>query len=361
MEKSVSVTSYESVRQTIEIVPSATSATVRDIKWLTDAHVVGVSRDPDGHIEVFMAGSEIIPISASVREAIDFRVVHRDDQASFDANRLALPAHAHFDQVAAFICTELLRSGADTSLVEAFAKTEPIIELAIERLRLSNRVIVGLIGELLMLDALCRRATDAHVAKVIGSWDGWQRSSRDFSLGTIGVEVKTTTGNTSSHFIEGLHQVERSTVSGDRQLESQLFLVSIGVQMGTREDNAISIPGLVDRIIERMREAGSNDVAIGRFLSRLSEYGSDSGGGYSHGTQRSDPAYAEGFLTTFFRAYDMADQAVQVLRRQDVTVRAHVDVGSVRFRIDLPTATSAGNPIVGANQVADAILQACSE
>jgi len=344
----------------VEFVPSAISATVRDIKWVTDAHVVGVSRDPDGHIEVFMAGSEIIPVSASVREAMEFRAVHRNGLPSFDANRLAFPALSHFDPVAAFICAELLRSGADTSLVDAFAKTEPIIELAIERLRLSNRVIVGLVGELLLLDAVCRRATDRHVAQLVDAWDGWKPSSRDLSLGAIGVEVKTTTGNASSHIIEGVHQVERKTVSGDDQVEDRLLLVSIGVQTGTGESNAVTIPGLVNRIIERMRGAGSSEFAVSRFLSRISEYGSDSGGGYNHDTQSLDPAYGEGFLTTFFRAYDMVDVAVQVLRRQDVTVRAHVDVGSVSFRIDLPTAISAGNPIVGANRVADAILQARS-
>jgi hypothetical protein len=52
----------------------------------------------------------------------------------------------------------------------------------------------------------------------------------------------------------------------------------------------------------------------------------------------------------------MQDHAIQVLRRQDVTARAHVDVGSVKFRIDLPPAISAENPMVGANQVALAIL-----
>lgn len=350
------MTDYESMRQLIESVPIAASAKIRDIKWATDAHVVGVSRDPGGRVEVFMVGPELYPASAAVREAIEFRAMHRDREPPFDANRLVLPALSHFDQVAAFICTELLRSGADTSLAGAFAKTEPIIELAIEQLRLSNQVIVGLVGELLLLDALCRHATDVQVVQVIGSWDGWKRSSRDFALGPVGVEVKTTTGKASSHLIEGIHQVERNTGSGDHQPEDRLLVVSIGVQSATPGGNAFTIPGLVDRIIERMREAGLTETAVGKFLSHVSEYGSGFGG-YNHDTQVSDLAYARGFLTTFFRAYDMADEAIQVLRRYDVTARTHVDVGSVRFRIDLPAAMSAGNPIVGANQVAEAIFQ----
>ncbi len=351
------MTDYESARQLIERMPSSSADTVRDVNWMTDARVIGVSRDPNGRIEVFMAGPELSPISAAVRDAVEFRVVHRDHQPSFDANQLVFPALGHFDQVAAFICTELLRSGADTSLTDAFAETEPIIELAIERARLSSQVIVGLAGELLLLDALCRRATDHQLAQVIGSWDGWKTSSRDFALGPVGVEVKTTTGNASSHIIEGIHQVERNTGSREDRLESLLLLVSIGVQSAKPEGNAFTIPGLVDRIIERMRGTGSTEAAVGKFLSHVSEYGSSFGGGYDHGTQASHPAYAGGFLTTFFRAYDMADEAIQVLRRHDVTTRTHVDVDSVRFRIDLPAAMSAANPTVGANQVAEAILQ----
>lgn len=352
------MTSYESVRQLIESLPSATSAGVRDVRWVTDAHVVGLSRDPDGHVEVFMAGIELVPVTAAVRDAIEFRVVHREGLPSFDANRLTLPAFVHFDQVAAFICTELLRHGADASLESAFAKTEPIIELAIERLRVSRQIVVGLTGELLLLEALCRGAADAQVARIVGSWDGWKRSSRDFALGVVGVEVKTTTGNMSSHFIEGVHQVERNIDSANGQLEDRLILVSIGLQAVSGHENPITVPRLVDRIVERMSTTGSDDAAVGRFLSRLSEYGSDSGEGYDHGAQSPNPAYAAGFLTTFFRAYDMADEAIHVLRRQDVSVRAHVDIGSVRFRIDLPATVSLGNPTVGANQVASAILGA---
>lgn len=303
-----------------------------------------------------MAGPELISTSAAVREALEFRTVHREGQPSFDANRLALPVPTHFDQVAAFICTELLRSGADTSLAGAFAATEPIIELAIERLLVLDRIVVGLLGELLLLEALCRRSTPTHVAQLVESWDGWRRSSRDFTLGSLGIEVKTTAGNTSSHIVEGVHQVERNTIAMDGDAEDRLLLVSIGVQANTGETNSVTIPGLVDRILGRMVDAGMDETAVGAFLSHLAEYGRDSGGGYDHKERTSNAAFSKSFLTTFFRAYDMADDAIQVLRRQDVTVRAHVDVGSVKFRIDLPAAVSAENPMVGANQVALAIL-----
>ncbi|MCG2622622.1 PD-(D/E)XK motif protein [Arthrobacter sp. I2-34] len=347
---------YESVLQLIESVPSAASADHRDVRWLTDAHVVGVARDHVGQIEMFLAGAGLSPSSSANRAAIEFRTWHRKGAPSFDANRLRFPSLGYFDQVAAFICTELLRGGADVSLKKAFAQTEPLIELAIERLHLSNQAILGLAGELLLLDALCRHAADEQVAEISGSWDGWKRSSRDFSWGSTGIEVKTTTRSVSSHPVEGIHQVERSDGSDGWASEDRLFLVSIGLQPAEPGGNTFTIPQLVERIIAQMERSGVGGSVVDKFLAHVAEYGASSGGGYKHGTQLPDPSYTTPFLTSFFRAYDMSDSAVEVLRRDDVAVRHHVDVSSVRFRVDLPITASLGNPVVGANQVAQVIL-----
>jgi hypothetical protein len=347
---------YESVLQLIESVPSAASAEHRDVRWVTDTHVLGVARDHEGQVEVFLVGPELSPVSGVVRSAMEFRTWHRKSASSFDASRLVFPSLGYFDQVAAFICTELLRCDADVSLSQAFAQTEPIIELAIERLRLSNQAILGLAGELLLLDALCRNAADAQAAPLIESWDGWKRSSRDFTWGPTGIEVKTTTRSNSSHVVEGVHQVERSDGSDGGAPEDRLFLVSIGLQPAEPGGNAFTIPQLVDRIIARVEGAGAGGSVVDKFLAHVAEYGANSGGGYEHGTQVPDPPYTTPFLTTFFRAYDMSDRAVEVLRRDNVAVHHHVDVSSVRFRVELPITASLGNPVVGANQVAQGIL-----
>ncbi|WP_426308669.1 PD-(D/E)XK motif protein [Cellulosimicrobium sp. E-16] len=351
------MTTYESVLKLVGSVPSAVSAGLRDVRWLTDGHTVGVARDHDGHVEVFLAGPQLSPVSPAVADALEFSTWHRDGAPALDASRLLLPALGHYDQVAAFICTELLRNGADVSLPRAFARTEPIIELAIERLRLSDQAVLGLAGELLLLDALCRRADDAQVLAVVGSWDGWRRSSRDFTLGSTGVEVKTTGGVASSHLVEGVHQVELADgTSGGTTIETRLYLVSIGLQAASSGGNAFTIPHLVDRVVARMTSASLNDDAVNTFLSRLSEYGGVPNGGYDHAAGAGDLAYATPYLVTFFRAYNMADPAVRVLRRHDIVDHAHVDVGSVKFRVDLPITISAGNPVSGANQVARAII-----
>lgn len=349
------MTSYESVLELIAEIPSASSSELRDITWVTNAHVVGVSRDHDGRVEVFLGGAELRPASKAVGDAIEFRTWHREGAAAFEANRLLLPALGHFDQVAAFICTELLRNGADATLSLGFARTEPIVELAIERLRMSNEVVLGLAGELLMLDALCRRASDDKVAQAVESWDGWRKSSRDFVWGTTGVEVKTTTRGTSSHLVQGVHQVELNDGEDGGVPEDRLYLVSIGLQAADPGGNSFSIPQLVHRIIDRMEATGCGGD-VGKFLSRTSEYGIESGGGYDHNTMADDPFYAASFLTTFFRAYDMSDEAVEILRRDDIAARHHVDVSSVRFRVDLPVSARNDNPVSGANQVAEVVF-----
>lgn len=346
---------YESVLALIDGLTAAASDGQRDVKWTTRAQVVGVARDHAGHVEVFLAGDELNATSSKVAEALDFYTWHRDGAPSFDANRILLPPFGYFDQVAAFICTELLRNGADASLSSAFAQTEPIIELAIERLRISSDAIVGLAGELLFLHALVGRAADAQLPSVIDSWFGWRRSGRDFVLGSTGIEVKTTRGPASSHFIEGVHQVEKEDGSGGGAAENKLYLISIGLQTGNPGGAAFTIPQLVNRIDKRLEDSG-NVSSVSNFLGNLKQYASATGDGYDHSAQASDPAYTVPFLTTFFRAYDMSDPAIEVLRRHDITAHHHVDVGSVRFRVDLPLTASAKSPIVGANQVAAAIL-----
>ena len=349
------MSSYEDTLLLIEGAPRAADTGVRDVRWVTDRNVVGVARDTEGRVEVFLRAPELHPSSSIVRDAVEFRVVHRDSESHFDANRLLLPALGHFDQVAAFICTELLRNGADSALANAFRRAEPIIELAIERLRLSKQAIVGLAGELLLIDALCRSANGAHVPDVVAGWQGWRQSSRDLTIGSTGIEVKTTTGPASSHLIEGVHQVEIDTTTLVPNTEDRLLLVSIGLQPSSADGNTFTIPQLVDRIIAEMEIAGLSDASIEKFLFHLSEYG-DGSNGYDHLTQASDPAYVTAFLTSFFRSYDMTDSAIQVLRRHDVAERVHVDVSSVRYRLDLPVTLGASNPVVGANQVADSIF-----
>ena len=349
------MTSYEAVLNQINVVPAGIIGDDRAITWLTDAKVVGIARNSRGHLELFLAGDELRPRTGIVKTAMRYHSWHRKDLPPLNANRICLPALGHFDQVGAFIAAELLRERADSNLERAFAVTEPLIELAIKRMEISENAILGLVGELLLLDALCRRAADPQVGPIVQAWDGWRRSARDFTWEGTGVEIKTTTRTTSSHAIHGVHQIEPNPASDDATGETRLLLVSIGLCQADSNATALSIPSLVERILERLNATGASGL-VEEFLTRVSVYGTESGIGYEHATMVNEAPFATTFGVTFVRGYDMADPAVEVLRRDDLITHQHVDAQSVNFRVELPATISLDNPIVGARRVVEAIL-----
>ncbi|MFT4200035.1 PD-(D/E)XK motif protein [Gordonia sp. (in: high G+C Gram-positive bacteria)] len=345
------MTSYEDILSIVSSVPRTTEGDARDITWLTHGEVIGVARDQAGRLEIFLSGDQLRPRTTTVRAALERQEWYRADGPPLAASRLLLPAFGHFDQVCAFVSTELLRNGADDDLERAFIETEPIIELAIKRLLLSESAMLGLIGELLVLDAMCREVEDNLVNQVVDSWDGWRRSARDFVWGDTGVEVKTTSRTTSTHEIEGVHQIEPAGPEGGGA-EQRLLLVSVGLQQSEPSTSSFSIPMLVQRIVDRMGEAG--DVA--QFLANVATYGSESGFGYDHTMMAGDAPFTTTFSAAFVRGYDMSDPQIEVLRRDDVVDHHHVELPSVTFRINLPATISALNPVPGTNRVAREIL-----
>lgn len=349
------MTSYEAVLNQINMLPTGAGGEDRDITWLTDAKVIGVARNSRGHLELFLAGEELRPRTGTVKTAMNYHSWHRNTLPPLNANRICLPALGHFDQVGAFIAAELLREGAEANLERAFAVTEPLIELAIKRMEISENAILGLIGELLLLDALCRRAADPQVGPIVQAWDGWRRSARDFTWQGTGVEIKTTTRTTSSHAIHGIHQIEPTPASDDATGETRLLLVSVGLCQSDLNAPALSIPSLVESILDRLNGTGASGF-VDDFLTRVSVYGTESGIGYEHATMVNEAPFTTTFGVTFIRGYDMADPAVEVLRRDDLVTHQHVDAQSVTFRVELPATISLSNPIVGARRVAEAIL-----
>ena len=278
------MTTYEQLLALIATIPNGIEGRDRSIQWLTSAEVVGAARDHLGHVE-------------------------------------------------------LLREQADLDLRRAFAVTEPILELAIKRLELSEAALLGLAGELLLLEALVRRTDDAFVGQLVAAWDGWRRSARDLTWDGTGVEVKTTTRPTSSHIVQGTDQVEPALGDDTTPGEDRLLLLSVGLQLSTPSQNSFTVPQLTGRIAEH-----------------VAEYGAESGLGYRHATMAADAPFQAEFTPAFVRGYDMGDPAVQVIRRNDVVTHQHVDAGSLSFRIDLPATVSLGNPVDGLQRIADVIL-----
>lgn len=334
----------------------------RTITWCIEGAPVGLARSPCGHIEIFLAGRPLEPRSEVARANLEHQEWFRADGEPLPANRLLLPAAGHFDQVAAFLCTELLRSGAADDLERAFRRTEPMIELAIERLRLTDQAIVGLCGELVLLLALLREATAGEAPHVLESWKGHRDTARDFQLAEVGVEVKATTGSTSSHPVQGVHQVEVGH-GVDGVEEDRFFLVSIGLHLtssAAHNGEAPTLPSLVEAVLEEAdRSMGPSSRPVKEaFLDRVKSYGAPTEIGYDHQTMADHSAFGRHLRTTFVRCYDMRDEAVRVLRSTILDELSHVEPGSVHFRLRLPTQLRGDiNPVVGLEATAKVILQ----
>src|SRR5690606_17928451 len=133
---------------------------------------------------------------------------------------------------------------------------------------------------------------------------------------------------TSSHAIHCVHQIEPTPASDDVIGETRLLLVSIGLCQSDLNAPALSIPSLVESILDRLNGTGASGL-VDDFLTRVSMYGTESGIGYEHATMVNEAPFTTTFGVTFIRGYDMADPAVEVLRRDDLITHQHVDAQSV--------------------------------
>jgi hypothetical protein len=114
------------------------------------------------------------------------------------------------------------------------------------------RTIVGLLGELLVLERLLSYSSDA-----VATWRGPHEQRHDFRHGSRAIEVKTSTRSDSS----------RIAVSGLDQLAApaggSLLLVHVRLEPAAR--GTVSVGGLVDRILAK----GGNKDQLDAGLEKL--------------------------------------------------------------------------------------------
>lgn len=344
-------TTYEYLLRLVNGLQPASSDDDREIEWCVDgAGPVGLARDPKGRIEIFLVGPELSPRFKRVRTAIEHQRWFRSGGEEMLANRILLPSAGHFEQVAAFLSTELVRNGASDDIARAFATTEPLIELAIADLMMADEVLLGLCGEMLVLHALVQAVPDYEVAQVLTSWKGYRDTARDFQLGRVGVEVKTTTHLSSSHRFRGIHQLEVGH-GVDGQFEDTFALLSIGVEWTSPDEpHATTLPELIEFMIERTRAAlgGQAEPRVVDFLDRLAMYGSPTTIGYDHRTMSSSGRFSRPLRVLFARCYDMGDEAIHLLTTDDMRSRPLIDSDSLHARINLPDRVRGDvNPVIG--------------
>lgn len=329
----------------------------RQIAWCTPAARLGIARDAVGRVEIFLVTELIETKLRAIRENLEFETWYRRDGEPVNANRLVLPAAPHFEQVAAFLCVELLRSDVDADPVGAFRRTERIIELTIQRLRIGDEVVLGLFGEMVLLAAMLELVDDDGVAAVVESWTGHNNVARDLQLQSVGVEVKTTTGPTSSHNFQGVHQCEIGHgVAGAE--EADFFVASIGVEpVEPGAADALTLPQVIDRSLQRAQDVfGQGSALADNLIERIKNYGAPDEG-YDHRATPRAAAFERSFRTTFVRLFDMTDSGMLVLSSADLSARPFVAAESVRFRADFPIRVTGDlNPVAGLHASASTIL-----
>jgi hypothetical protein len=345
--------SFEWLREKVlQLRPAAKSAE-RDLVWADAEHTLAVAREPEGRLEIFLLGDELQAATRPVRERLEYQVWNRAAGEPITANRLVLPHADGFDGAAAFVCAELVANGYHDVPASAFALTEPVIAMLLRRATTRDDVLVGLVGELLVLRALLAATPPAGRTELLGSWAGSAPSSRDFQIADIGVEVKTTTGPTSKHHIQGFHQVETGVSVGGVP-EAKLFLLSLGISwLPAGTSQGWSVSSLVEATLALLAEEQDRDDL--RFKVR--QYGGEGGQGYDHVKDRELPRFTRRFTTRFERLYDLADPAIRLLRRPDIEPFDAIDPESVAYSVDLPKQVTGDlNPVVGLPSAVGAVL-----
>jgi hypothetical protein len=356
------VRTYEQLLSIVQRLQAPETDADRLIDWCVPQGPVGVARTPDGRIEIFLEGRQLPTRLRRVRDAMEYQRWYRAGGDLLLANRLLLPGAGHFEQVAAFLCTELLRNGATVDLAHAFMQTEPLIELAIADLEGSDEAFLGLCGELMLLAALVRASPAERVGEIVASWKGYGETARDFQVGSVGVEVKSTTRATSSHTFGGVHQLELGHGVGGVE-ESHFMVVSLGLEWATQDDmaNTISLPETVDDVILRVTEATGSfaTTVVAELVSNIALYGATAGLNYDHSSPTTRMRFGRRFRLRFARGYDKGDEAVRLLTTDDMRARPFIDADSMFLRVNFPDRVSGDiNPLVGLSNCAMQILLA---
>ena len=336
------MTNYESLLLIAQHLPIPSGEDQRAVEWCDQDHVVALARHRDGGFEIFMRCPPLHPVSTFLQRHLEYDRWRAGDRSEFDANRLCLPAEPYYMPVATFLVEELLRNGASADPGHAFAASEPLIEMALRRAALEEETVLGLLGELRMLELLLRCArTPQQTATALESWRGYERASRDFSFGSnLALEIKVTRGPRSAHHISNISQVDTRRTAGSAPTE-HLYLISIGLRPPSTPDNAqgMSLATQVNAVLGLLgpsQLAGSRNELQELFLARAARYGAGLRRGYIHDEMSSWAAYRTSWEIRFERAYDMNVDAMKVLRVADVEPREFVPPESVTFIVELP-------------------------
>lgn len=344
---------YERLRTEIATSEASSTAKSRDLHWATQGRSLGFARASDGRLELFLVGQRLWSARPGLSRRLEYDEWSLEDGAPLPATRLLLPNEPYFDQVAAWVCAELILRDADSDISRAFQACEDLIELALEKGIADSESVLGLCGELLLLEGLTRVAPHLTPSIALGAWKGHEPSTRDFQFAELGIEVKTTTRQVSEHHIQGTHQVEVG-IAADGEVETDLRLLSVGVTWLPADSAGFSLGALSEAIRLRL-DVDQRD----EFDRRCAAYLGGTGSMFEAGLD-SDHLPIElrrPFALSFARLYDLTDERIRLIRSSDLTDLMVVPE-SVSFSVRLPDSVNGTlNPVNELPTIVSTVLQ----
>ena len=115
------------------------------------------------------------------------------------------------------------------------------------RVRMSLQAEIGLVGELLVVQAVF-----SHRAAGADAWRGGLSEEHDFGFSDADVEVKTTSAEKRHHWIHGLTQLVQTG-------ETPLWLLSVQITRGGHAQGQ-ALPGLIDDVLARATGSDRNRI-----------------------------------------------------------------------------------------------------
>lgn len=341
---------FEHLRATLDNLEPPPRTEDRSIYWIFNRKL-GLAKTNAGKIEIFLVGECLYPKSKILRRHLEYgNWSIAESSQILNATRIILPPAQHFLSMATLIAIEFIRAKINENrlLQDVLTDVEPFLELCLRKSSLDDNYVVGLIGELLCLEVLLDSAAKNPEKRslILDMWQGHQLGRRDFTIGEMGVEVKTTYLETSTHKITGLHQIELNQFS--KKSEKQLFLLSIGLTPS--EIDGQTLPEIVQRILNKLgNNLFNEDDAFlkplqRRFLDDVAKYGAGDSVGYDHFAMKGSMAYSTKYRNTFTpRLYDILDTDIRILRSKDMAGK-HIRVNDIQYRMDLPSCVNGLNP-----------------
>ena len=196
-------------------------------------------------------------------QVLPFAEIHVDEIVSEDRRYTEIWTDArhlfgNFYRLVSEIVAAVVEDGMDPdgALAEAVERWKTLIS---RPSLMSEEAQAGLFGELWLLERLIA----VHGVDALDAWVGPLRQPHDFRLGTVELEVKTTSGAKRVHTINGLGQLEPS-------VDCTLYLLSLKLANAGASGRTLS-----EAIAEIEASLASSHAALSRFRVGLGAVGYD--------------------------------------------------------------------------------------